>query len=175
MNSTVMDTISSKTDKKEVFEKVERFLTDRDLEIAVKDSGRPWGGFFVIEESSLQTFLELFFPDLKLDEKNKDAVLSPKILLVEPGKRLSWQYHDRRSEYWTIAIGKVGVMVSDDNQQKPIHELTGGDLVSIGQRQRHRLVGLDEWGIVAEIWEHTDPENPSDEEDIVRLDDDFGR
>ena len=41
--------------------------------------------------------------------------------------------------------------------------------------ERHRLIGLEGWGIVAEIWQHTDPENPSDEDDIVRLQDDFGR
>jgi hypothetical protein len=29
-------------------------------------------------------------------------------------------------------------------------------------------------GIVAEIWQHTDLNQPSDEEDIVRLQDDFG-
>jgi hypothetical protein len=34
---------------------------------------------------------------------------------------------------------------------------------------------LDGWGIVAEIWRHTDVENPSNEEDIVRVQDDFGR
>jgi hypothetical protein len=30
-------------------------------------------------------------------------------------------------------------------------------------------------GIVAEIWMHTDENHPSDEEDIVRLEDDFAR
>ena len=42
-------------------------------------------------------------------------------------------------------------------------------------RYVHRLVGLSNWGIIAEIWQHTDPEKPSDEEDIVRVQDDFGR
>jgi mannose-6-phosphate isomerase len=37
------------------------------------------------------------------------------------------------------------------------------------------LVGLDQWGVVAEIWQHTDVTNLSDESDIVRLQDDFGR
>jgi hypothetical protein len=40
---------------------------------------------------------------------------------------------------------------------------------------RHRLVGLGDWGVLAEIWQHTDLQNPSDEEDIVRLQDDYGR
>jgi len=34
--------------------------------------------------------------------------------------------------------------------------------------------GIDGWGVVAEIWQHT-ASNPSDEEDIERLQDDFGR
>lgn len=41
--------------------------------------------------------------------------------------------------------------------------------------ERHRLVGLDNWGVVAEIWQHTDPNEPSKEEDIVRLSDNYGR
>jgi hypothetical protein len=39
---------------------------------------------------------------------------------------------------------------------------------------RHRLIGLDDFGVVAEIWQHTDA-IPSDEEDIIRVQDDFGR
>lgn len=47
--------------------------------------------------------------------------------------------------------------------------------VQTQQRQRHRLVGLETWGVIAEIWMHSDPDAPSDENDIVRLEDDFGR
>ena len=36
------------------------------------------------------------------------------------------------------------------------------------------LIGLDNYSIVAEIWQHTDKNNPSDEEDIIRVQDDFG-
>jgi mannose-6-phosphate isomerase len=43
------------------------------------------------------------------------------------------------------------------------------------QGERHRLVGLEDWGVIAEIWQHTDASNPSDESDIVRVQDDFGR
>ena len=49
------------------------------------------------------------------------------------------------------------------------------DIIQLKQAERHRLLGLDGWGIVAEIWRHTDAENPSNEEDIVRVQDDFGR
>lgn len=45
----------------------------------------------------------------------------------------------------------------------------------LGQNERHRLVGLNDWGMVAEIWQHIDANNPSDENDIIRVQDDFGR
>jgi hypothetical protein len=35
--------------------------------------------------------------------------------------------------------------------------------------------GLDETSVVAEIWQHTDANYPSDEDDIVRVQDYFGR
>ena len=41
--------------------------------------------------------------------------------------------------------------------------------------ERHRLVGLENWGVVAEFWQHTDPDHPSDEDDIVRVQDDYKR
>ena len=50
-----------------------------------------------------------------------------------------------------------------------------GDIIRLKQGERHRLMGLDNWGIVAEIWQHIDVDNPSNEDDIVRVQDDFGR
>jgi hypothetical protein len=47
--------------------------------------------------------------------------------------------------------------------------------VVMQEGERHRLIGLDNWGIVAEFWQHTDINNPSNEEDIVRLQDDYRR
>jgi len=41
--------------------------------------------------------------------------------------------------------------------------------------ERHRLVGPDDWGNVAEIWQYTDVENPSDENDFIRVQNDFGQ
>ena len=49
-----------------------------------------------------------------------------------------------------------------------------GDQVKLQQGERHRLIGLKDYGIVAEIWQHTDSV-PSDEDDIVRVQDDFKR
>jgi mannose-6-phosphate isomerase-like protein (cupin superfamily) len=164
----------SNTDAKDrlLLEELEKELSEEGISVLKSDLSRPWGGFFVIDAASTEAFLKRFFPDLKNDH---DAPLSPKILFVEPGKRLSWQYHDRRSEEWLVVKGRVGVIISDSDKQGEITELESGDRISVGRRQRHRLVGLDGWGVVAEIWKHTDPENPSDEEDIIRLEDDFGR
>lgn len=49
-----------------------------------------------------------------------------------------------------------------------------GNQVKLQQGERHRLIGLKDFGIVAEIWQHTDSV-PSDEDDIVRVQDDFKR
>ena len=43
------------------------------------------------------------------------------------------------------------------------------------QEDCSRLIGLDEFAVIAEIWQHTDASHPSDEYDIVRVQDDFGR
>jgi hypothetical protein len=50
-----------------------------------------------------------------------------------------------------------------------------GDQIKLNQGERHRLIGLEDFCLVAEIWQHTDKNNPSNEEDIVRVQDDFGR
>ena len=50
-----------------------------------------------------------------------------------------------------------------------------GDTITFDIQERHRLIGLKNIGIVAEIWQHTDANYPSDEDDIIRVQDDFGR
>jgi len=50
-----------------------------------------------------------------------------------------------------------------------------GDQIVLEQGERHRLIGLDDYCVVAEIWQHTDANHPSDEDDIIRVQDDFGR
>jgi mannose-6-phosphate isomerase-like protein (cupin superfamily) len=95
---------------------------------------------------------------------------------VGPNKRLSWQYHHRRAEIWKLIGGVAGVVTSDTDQEKETTHLKIGDIIQLQKGDRHRLIGLEDgWGIVAEIWQHTDAENPSDEDDIVRVQDDFGR
>ena len=160
---------------KAVFEIVTNFLAEKDLAIASFDDARPWGGFFVLDESEANHFISTFFPHLTNEELNISGKLSPKILVVAPHKRLSWQYHHRRAEIWKLIGGEAAVMVSDTDEENEIIKLNKGDIIELKQGERHRLIGTENWGIVAEIWRHTDANNPSDENDIVRVQDDFGR
>lgn len=162
--------------KEEVMGSVEGYLVQEKLSISSHDFSRPWGGFFVIDESLADRFIQLFFPHLKASDLKIAGKLSPKILVVAPNQRLSWQYHHRRAEIWKLIAGVAGVVTSDTDKEGPLHQLYMGEIIQLKQGQRHRLVGLPQgWGVIAEIWRHTDATNPSDENDIVRVQDDFGR
>ena len=158
-----------------IFETTQQELDKAGFRIERKDFDRPWGGFFVIDEEQAADFTARYFPGINNADLIGGRKVSPKILLVAPHKRLSWQYHHRRSEVWRVVEGKVGVVRSDTDEPGDLEEYRQGDLITLAKGERHRLVGLDTWGKVAEIWQHTDPDQPSDEEDIVRLQDDFGR
>ena len=158
-----------------IFETTQQELDEAGFRIERKDFDRPWGGFFVIDEKQAADFTARYFPGINNADLIGGRKVSPKILLVAPHKRLSWQYHHRRSEVWRVVEGKVGVVRSDTDEPGDLEEYRQGDLITLAKGERHRLVGLDTWGKVAEIWQHTDPDQPSDEEDIVRLQDDFGR
>jgi mannose-6-phosphate isomerase-like protein (cupin superfamily) len=161
--------------KQTVMSSIEQKLSELDLTIASHDFSRPWGGFFVMEESLAPRFIQLFFPHLNPSDLMIGGKLSPKILVVAPNQRLSWQYHFRRAEIWKLVNGVAGVVTSDTDEQGSLHTLALGEIVKLKQGQRHRLVGVNGWGVIAEIWQHTDANNPSNEDDIVRLQDDFGR
>lgn len=158
-----------------VYKKTARLLMAAGLDIILKDTSRPWGGFYVIDEAQAEKFVKYFFPGEDFEKLQVSGKLSPKILMVAPGKRLSWQYHFRRSEIWRCIEGEVAVVTSISDEMKEKHHLNPGDQISLQQGERHRLIGLDGWGVIAEIWLHTDAKHPSDEDDIVRLQDDFGR
>ncbi|WP_187264301.1 cupin domain-containing protein [Pontibacter beigongshangensis] len=163
------------TEKLTLFKQIEQKLTDQGFTIDKQDRTRPWGGFFVINEEQAQQFADTYFDGLSVDSLRISGKLSPKILVVAPEKRLSWQYHHRRAEIWKVVEGTVGVVTSDTDEEGDVRTLKPSELITLNQGERHRLVGLKDWGILAEIWQHTDIELPSDEEDIVRVQDDFGR
>lgn len=163
-------------DKIEAFESVEAYLYAHHYKVVNKALDKPWGGFYVLDEQNAERFARYFFPDdaaAMLQTKNK---LSPKILVVAPGRRLSWQYHFRRAEIWKLIAGQAGVIISETDKENSLNEIKMGEIVRLKVGERHRLVGLPGgWGAVAEIWQHTDPSNPSNEDDIVRLQDDYNR
>ena len=161
-------------DKASIFERVRAMAEGKGLRIASMDDARPWGGFFVIDEAQSKEFIETFFPGEDAAELTKRKV-SPKILVVAPGARLSWQYHHRRAELWRVLEGPVKVMRNLEDAEVEPGTHAAGDVVRLAQGERHRLIGADAYGIVAEIWQHADAAHPSDEADIVRLQDDFGR
>ena len=166
---------SSKVSKKKVFDDVEDHLRSQGFILTKQDRERPWGGYFVIDEDQARQFINNYFPHLENEELLIRNRLSPKILLIAPEKRLSWQYHHRRAEIWKLISGSAGIITSDTDEENEPVLLNPGDIIQLKQGERHRLIGLSEWGIVAEIWQHTDIYYPSDEDDIVRVQDDFGR
>ena len=150
-------------------------IESKGFNVVDKDFERPWGGFLVIEEKQAQDFSNSFFNGMDVDDLKISGKLSPKILMVKSKSRLSWQYHFRREEIWSVYRGTVGVVVSDTDFEKEMIELRQGDQIKLKKEQRHRLIGLDDWAVIAEIWQHTEKDNPSDEDDIVRINDDYGR
>ena len=86
----------------DIFNKTLDILKSQKLNVIDQDTNRPWGGFFVIDENDFQKFLNIYFNGLKIEEIKTSKKLSFKILIVAPNKRLSWQYHNRRSEIWKV-------------------------------------------------------------------------
>lgn len=158
-----------------IFSRLSTWLNENSYQVVSTDFTRPWGGFFVIDEAQSAKFIDDFFPEVDRDQVLAGGKISPKILAVAPNKRLSWQYHFRRAERWRVLEGPVGVAISETDDQPAPGTYKKDDIVVLAQGTRHRLIGLDNWGVVAEIWQHTDPEMPSDESDIVRVQDDFKR
>ena len=80
---------------------------------------------------------------------------------------------------------KLGIVLHTKNKEfineyfksisKESFKLTEKDQINICKKIRHRIIGTNDYAIVAEIWIHTDKSNPSDENDIIRLQDDFNR
>lgn len=170
-----MNNFPTDLNENNVFQQTKTYLTDLGFHIVDEDLSRPWGGFLVVDETQSSQFIQRFFPGVSLNEFEGFSKLSPKFLIVAPQARLSWQYHHRRSEIWRVIHGNVKVVISETDDETMPQLYAEGELIRLKQGERHRLIGTDGYGIVAEIWQHTDPANPSDESDIIRVQDDFGR
>jgi len=91
---------------------------------------------------------------------------SIKIITVNPGETLSLQYHKRRSEFWVVLDRGLEVTVGDKVWQPGKNEE-----IFIPAQAHHRMKCIgDSSARIMEIWI-----GDSDESDIVRLEDKYGR
>ena len=156
---------------------IEHVLRQAGYHITGVDSQRPWGGFVCIDPAQAERFAADFFVASGVEIKDKvDAPLSPKILFVRPGARLSWQYHHRRAELWCfLTAGAYYRNMSDELPAQPT-PAQAGDIVKLAAGERHRACGdAQHPTIIAELWQHIDLAHPSTEDDIVRVADDYQR
>ena len=107
---------------------------------------RPWGNYTVLEDA----------PDHKV-----------KRIVVKPGRRLSYQTHSHRAEHWFVVQGEGEVTLDG----KAIR-LGRGDAVDIPLGTPHRIANPGTTDVVFIEVQHGDYFG---EDDIVRLEDDFGR
>lgn len=156
---------------------IEHVLRQAGYHITGVDSQRPWGGFICIDPAQAGQFAADFFAASGVIAKdNAHVSLSPKILFVRPGARLSWQYHHRRAELWRfLTAGAYYCSMSDELPAQPTLAQVG-DIVGLAAGERHRACGdAQHPTIIAELWQHTNPAHPSTEDDIVRVADDYQR
>lgn len=169
---------SGEIDKKNFVDDITLAIGRYGYKIAEINADKPWGAYIRFDNDDAEKFVNEFFEDTTINEAklgNDDAELSPKILIVSPKQRLSWQKHFRRAERWKF-LTPGGYYKSQTDDQGDLNLSTFGDVVQFEQGERHRLVGDEEkYTLVAEIWQHVDPKNLSDEDDIVRIEDDYIR
>lgn len=107
---------------------------------------RPWGEFYVLEDA--------------ITHKVKRIV-------VKPGGRLSYQYHNHRSEIWTVIDGEATVTLDGE-----VSTLGPSEVFRVPQGAKHRLENKGSAPlIIIEIQYGT----YFGEDDIIRLDDDYNR
>lgn len=107
---------------------------------------RPWGYYQVLSDE----------PDHKV-----------KRIVVYPGKRLSLQRHRRRAEHWYILFGEAIVTRNHERLQ-----LRGGESIDIPRGATHRVMnpGTENMAFI-----EVQTGDYFGEDDIERLEDDFGR
>lgn len=107
---------------------------------------RPWGKYYVLADE----------PNYKL-----------KRIEVNPGQRLSYQYHHKRQEQWTVIEGEATVVLDgEDNTVKY------GESIFIPLGAKHRIENrTDKMVVFIEVQTGT----YFGEDDIVRVEDDYDR
>ena len=90
-----------------------------------------------------------------------------KILVIETGKRLSLQLHEQKDEWIRVLTGRLRLLLEDETGTDRVLELGPGDGVHVPVGRRHRYEAIER----AQLIEISTPEL----DDVVRLQDDFGR
>ena len=107
---------------------------------------RPWGGYIVLVN---------------------DEYCKVKKLTINPKKRFSLQFHNKRTETWTIVKGELKITVGNTT-----NIYSYGQTISVPVKTIHRIENIgDEIAEVIEVQTGT----YFGEDDITRLEDDFGR
>ncbi|HZT59046.1 MAG TPA: phosphomannose isomerase type II C-terminal cupin domain [Pyrinomonadaceae bacterium] len=107
---------------------------------------RPWGSFTVLDEG---------------------AGYKVKRIEVLPGKRLSYQRHARRAEHWMVVAGEARVTLDGDDVTVRLGETVD---ISVGTAHRIENPGSD-----ALVFIEIQRGDYLGEDDITRIEDDFGR
>ena len=90
-----------------------------------------------------------------------------KILVIEPGKRLSLQFHRQKDESIYVQEGTLRLTLEVDGELQ-VQDLTPGQARHIPPGTRHRFEALDQRCVLCEV-------STPEVEDVVRIEDDFGR
>lgn len=114
--------------------------------MSIDESMRPWGRYEILQDS----------PQYKV-----------KRIWVSPGKRLSLQRHQKRAEHWFILQGSARVTLNSDTL-----EMGAGDSIDIAIADLHRIENIGESDV---IFIEVQTGTYFGEDDIERIEDDFGR
>jgi mannose-6-phosphate isomerase len=101
------------------------------------------------------------FYEVLLEEENYKV----KRITVNPNQKFSYQYHLKRNEYWVISEGS-GDLIQDGSE----YPLSVGTMWIIPKESEHRACAGPDGLVFIET-----QLGQCDEEDIVRLQDDYGR
>jgi len=93
-----------------------------------------------------------------------------KRITINPAQRLSYQYHLKRQEQWTVIEGDLTIVLDDR-----IHTRGRGQSIHIPRGARHRAWNETNDDVVFIEVQSYDAVKHFGEDDIVRISDDYGR
>jgi quercetin dioxygenase-like cupin family protein len=90
-----------------------------------------------------------------------------KLLVLETGRRLSFQYHEAKDEWIHVLEGRLLLTLENDARVVEERELVAGEGARVATGRKHRYTAIERCTLI----EVSTPEL----DDVVRLSDDFGR